>query len=131
MTDARWAHPGCPGHAALASRSPGVRAAPRLSSAAVSGKPINFKHRLIIGGKGEVIANQLDPSVRLECTFFLFMSNKKPLPFLLPSLSAQFAPNLVLWLHLSRTCGGGSEQDNTIVGFIACECECAAALSAS
>lgn len=48
MTDAHGAHPGRPGHAALASRSAGVRATLQLSSPADSRKPIDFKHRLII-----------------------------------------------------------------------------------
>lgn len=48
VSDARGAHPGCPGHAALASRSAGVRDAVRLSSSMDPGKPINIKRRLII-----------------------------------------------------------------------------------
>lgn len=48
MSDARGGHPGCPGHAALASRSAGVRDAVGLSSSTDPGKPINIKRRLII-----------------------------------------------------------------------------------
>lgn len=39
-----------------------------------------------------VIADQLDPSFCLEYTLFLFMSNKKPLPFLLLFLFAICPP---------------------------------------
>lgn len=103
MADARDAHPGLAGHAALAWRSAGVTAPLQLSSTADSRKPINFKRRLIILGGGEVIANQMDPSFSLECSLFLFTPNKKPLPFLLslslrnlsfPLFLAAFIPHL-------------------------------------
>lgn len=85
MSDARGAHPGCPGHAALASRSAGVRDAVRLSSSTDPRKPINIKRRLIIwegncGSVGPLILLGVAPLL-LSCQtrgHFLVYS---PLPF--------------------------------------------------
>lgn len=102
------AHPGHPGHVALALRSAGVRAAPPLWSPSRLQETNQLQtpddH---LGKRGwGVIADQLDPSFCLECTLFLFMSNKMPLPFL-PLFLFAICPPLFWGVHLSNTCDEG------------------------
>lgn len=120
MSDARGAHPGCPGHAALASRSAGVRDAVGLSSSTDRRKPINIKRRLIIwegncGSIGPLILLGVAPLL-LSCQtrgHFLVYS---PLSFCNSApLGAQ--PSLFS-LHLSDT-WDKKKKEEEIVAFCA------------